>query len=354
MRRVFITMKDKSHLIKKLRDTINNSENYRVTGTFHDLQKCRNKLKECKDEEEKCKDKECEIELALKTPHILLLGLAFCDGNIADFCTEIRRDYPGIKILLLTDDVECSITWHIIDNEKEAEGFIRKDALPEELIAGLDVVMNGDEYLGGKIRIQEAPQEAPPKWFIPLKKIILNLMNEACSNEEAIEKLSFMAGYINQCRTLLITDLFDKHPQALDDDTTDEYLKMLIESLLVKGYSNWEIAGKLNMSMDTVRIYRMGLIQKLGAKNSMMFAQRHVDDLVHFTHNDIRLLRLIAAGFTSKQIAEKLYLGTEAIHSRRQELMYKSGAKNTMELIMDAFRQGLIKMEDIDFLTQKE
>jgi DNA-binding NarL/FixJ family response regulator len=327
-------MENKRRLTKKLCVAIDESGMYSVIGISHSLQ-------------------DCKKELALKVPQILLLGLAFRDGNVADFCTEIRKDYPDLKILMLTDDDDSSITWQIIE-ENGASGFIRKDALPEELIAGLDAVMNGDEYLGGRIGIQEGPPEAHPEWFISLKKEILDLMDKTYSNGEAIERLSFIAGYINQCRALLIADLFDNDPQALDDDTTDEYLKMLIESLLVKGYSNWEIAGKLKMNMDTVRIYRMGLIQKLGAKGSMRFAQRHVNELVHFTHNDIQLLRLIAAGFTSRQIADKLYLSTEAIHSRRQELIYKSGAKNTMELIMDAFRQGLIKMEDIDFLTQKE
>jgi DNA-binding NarL/FixJ family response regulator len=343
-------MENKPRLIKKLRVAIDESANYRVTGTSHSLQGCRDKLRKCKT------DPKPEV------PDILMLALAFTDGNIADFCTEIRKNYPNIKILLLTDDVECSITWHIIENEKAAEGHIRKDALPEEVRAALDAVMNGYKYLGGQIRNPEAPPEvsleaspkASPEWFMPLEKEILNLMNKAYSNGEAIEKLSFIAGYINQCRILLIADLFDNDPQDLDDDTTDEYLKILIESLLVKGYSNWEIAGRLKMSMDTIRIYRMDLIKILGARNSMMFAKRHVNELVHFTHNDIQLLRLIAAGFTSKQIADKLYLSTEAIHSRRQELIYKSGARNTMELVMDAFRQGVIKMEDIDFLLQNE
>jgi DNA-binding NarL/FixJ family response regulator len=333
MKDVCITTKSGIRVTEKLCLAIDKSKKYRVTGIFHKL-------------------KECREMLASDPPHILLLGQAFDYGNAAEFFAEIRRQYPGIKILMLTNDTECSVIRFARDNG--ASGFIREDALPEELIAGLDAVMNGNEYLGGKIGTWESPPEASPEWFIPLEKEINKLMDEAHSYEEAIEKLSFIARYINKGRPLLITNVFSDGPQDVDDEATGEYLRILIENLLVEGYSNWEIADKLNISMDTARIYRLDLIQKLGAKSSMMFAKRHENEFVKFTPRDIQLLRLIAAGFTSREIADKLFLSTEAIHSRRQDLMSKSGARNTMALIMDSLRQGLIKMEDIDFLLQND
>jgi DNA-binding NarL/FixJ family response regulator len=339
MTEVFITTDKNIRLTEKLRSAIDKSEMYFVTGVFHRLKECREKL---------------ALQTPDTLPDILLLGLALRDGNGIDFCTEIREKYPDIKILMLTNDDEYAITRRVMDNG--ASGFIRKDALPEELISGLNVVLNGGTYLGGRIGIQEnnEEQEASPEWLIALEQEILESIKKGCSSKEAIERLSLIAGSVNKCRKMLITQLLMNDPQALDADTVHKYLRILIENLLVEGYSNWEIADKLNINIDTIRVYRMDLIQKLGAKNSMMFIERRRNNIMKLTPNDMQLLRLIAAGFTSKEIANKLYLSTEAIHSRRKDLIQRSGSESTMELIIDALRQGLIKIEDIDYLTQQE
>jgi DNA-binding NarL/FixJ family response regulator len=319
--------------VGNLCSTINKSKIATVTGISHKLKECREKL-------------------TLQIPDVLLLGLALPDGNGIDFCDEIGRKYPGIKILMLTNDDEYSITKRVMDNG--ASGFILKGALPEELIAGLKAVMKGENYLGGKIGIRKKEDlPEPPEWLIPLEQEILKLIEKDCSNREIIEKLSLIAGSINRYRKLLIKELLTNDKQTLDDKTIDGYLKILIEDLLAEGYSNWEIAGKLNINIDTVRIYRMDLIQKLGVKNSMMFAKKKTGGVIKFTPREIQLLKLIAAGFTSKEIGEMLHLGVEAINTRRKDLILKSGSERTMTMVMDALRQGLIKLEDIENLTQK-
>ena len=334
MKQVYITEKN-IKLTEKLRFTINKSKIATVIGISHKL-------------------KECLEKLALQTADVILLGLALPDGNGIDFCDEIRQKYPDIKILMLTNDNEYSITKRVMDNG--ASGFISKEALPEELIAGLNAVMKGKNYLGGKIGIREKEDrtEPPPEWLIPLEQEILKSIGKDRGGKEAIERLAMVINAIKKYRKLLITQLLTDEKQTIDPDTVDEYLKALIEDLLAEGYSNWEIAGKLNISIDTVRIYRMDLIQKLGVKNSMMFAKRKTDDIIKFTPREIQLLRLIAAGFTSKEIGEKLYVGVEAINTRRKDLILKSGSGSTMAMVMDALRQGLIKLEDIDNLTQKD
>ena len=43
--------------------------------------------------------------------------------------------------------------------------------------------------------------------------------------------------------------------------------------LIVDGYTNQEIADKMFLSIETIKTYRKNLIQKLGAKNSMVLVK---------------------------------------------------------------------------------
>lgn len=333
MIKVYITDKS-SKLTDNLCSAIDKSKTAIVKGVFDRLKKCREAL-------------------AAQTPDVLLLGLALQDGNGIDFCEEVLQEYPDIKILVLTNDDEYSITKRVMDNG--AFGFIQKNALPEELIAGICAVANGKYYIGGKIGKQEDENHVDsPEWLSLLEQEIFKLMEKDNSFCETTEKLIIIVRSVEKYRKLLIMHQLINEKETLSVDTVDEYLKILIEDLLVEGYSNWEIAGKLNINIDTVRVYRMDLILKLGAKNSMMFVKKKTDDITKFTPREMQLMRLIAAGFTNKEIANKLYLAVETIKTSRRELILKSDAKSSMALIMDALRQGLIKLEDIDALLQND
>jgi DNA-binding NarL/FixJ family response regulator len=260
---------------------------------------------------------------------------------------------------MMTNDDEYSIIRRAIDNG--ASGFIRKNVLPEELIAGLNAVMDGKIYLGSKVGIRKNNAPAtPPEWLSALEQKILASIGKDCSSREAlIEKLSLLAGSVNMWRRMLIAQLLTDNEETLNKNAAEGYLRILAENLFLEGYSNWEIVDelhkivdKLNIDIDTIRIYRMDLIRKLGAKNSMMFAKKNIDDVIRLKPDDIQLIRLVAAGFTSKEIAGKLpYVGIEAIKSRRKKLILDTGSKNMLELIIDALRQGLIKLDDINYLT---
>ncbi|MDR1557770.1 MAG: response regulator transcription factor [Tannerellaceae bacterium] len=340
---IFITTGKDERLTDKLCAAIRKSKMHIVTGTFHKLGDCRERLAHN------------------KAPHILLLGLAMRDGNGMDFCAEVKEKYPGIRILMLADDDEYSIIRRAMDNG--AMGFIRKNVLPEELIAGLNAVMEGKIYLGSKIGIRknEAPEEAPGWLSAVEKEILASMRKDCCSIEVMVERLSLLAGSLDRWHKMLITQLLARNDGTTGKETTEAYLRTLSEKLFLEGYSNWEIvdelrgiADRLNIDINTVRIYRMRLIQKLGAKNSMMFAKKKTNDIIRLKPDDIQLIRLVAAGFTSKEIADKLpCVGIEAIKSRRKKLILDTGAKNMLELIIDALRQGLIKLDDIEYLHNK-
>ncbi|MEH0155737.1 LuxR C-terminal-related transcriptional regulator [Limibacter armeniacum] len=60
------------------------------------------------------------------------------------------------------------------------------------------------------------------------------------------------------------------------------------------------------------------------------------------TGRELEILDYIAKGYTSKEIAEKLFIAEETVKKHRKNILEKSGKKNITELIADFIRKGLL------------
>lgn len=158
---------------------------------------------------------DCRSALALRVPNVLLLDINLPDGNGIDFCQEIRLKYPTVKILVLTTHDEYSVAKRVLNNG--ASGYILKNALSEEVIAGIEAVMNGETFLCDEIEIMMKKQTEQSIWLTAREQELLRL--------------------------------------------------------IVDGYTNQEIADKVHLSVETIKTYRKNLILKLGAKNSMVLVK---------------------------------------------------------------------------------
>ena len=157
--------------------------------------------------------------LAFGSPDVLLLDLNLPDGDGVDFCTEIRKKYPEIKILILTSHDECSVARRVMNNG--ASGYILKNSLSEEVIAGIETVMEGKIFLCEEIDI---------------------LMKKEANNAVWLTKRE------------------------------EEILKLIVD-----GYTNQEAADKLFLALETVKSYRKNIIQKLDARNSMALVKMAIE-----------------------------------------------------------------------------
>ena len=54
----------------------------------------------------------------------------------------------------------------------------------------------------------------------------------------------------------------------------------------------------------------------------------------------MEIVRLVADGLTTAQIAEKLFTSPRTVESHRQNIMEKTGAKNTAALVKTAASRG--------------
>jgi DNA-binding CsgD family transcriptional regulator len=64
---------------------------------------------------------------------------------------------------------------------------------------------------------------------------------------------------------------------------------------------------------------------------------------IPLTGREIEVLRMIALGFTNREIAEALYLSVRTIESHRAGVQRKLGTSNRAELVRYAIDQGLVE-----------
>lgn len=183
---------DHKMLVEGLQTAVNESGTATVTGVSHTLADCR---------------KACSAN----PPDVLLLDISMPDGNGVDFCAEVHRAHPEVKILMLTSYNEYTVVNRAIASG--ASGYILKNSLSEEVVQGIEMVANGDTFFSHEIDLLLKKPSNQPIWLTAREQELLRFIVDGCTNQE--------------------------------------------------------IADNMFLSIETIKTYRKNLIQKLGAKNSM-------------------------------------------------------------------------------------
>lgn len=106
---------------------------------------------------------------------------------------------------------------------------------------------------------------------------------------------------------------------------------------LLKNASVQEIIEAVRTAMDGQLIYSKE-VQEIIAQPS----RRDLLGLTSITKREKQILKMIAEGKTSIQIAEELFLSNLTVDTHRKNMLQKFGVKNTAELIIEATRQNLL------------
>ncbi len=125
---------------------------------------------------------------------VLLLDIALSDNEYAfDIVTRLKREYPAIKIIMVTGDDTVDMVRKYLD--EGAHGYVIKDVNVSELAEGIIKVMEGKTFLSQKIQAQyleymnqefeEAEVAAPIKITLREREIIILIAQELSSKEIA-------------------------------------------------------------------------------------------------------------------------------------------------------------------------
>ncbi|MDZ7604316.1 MAG: response regulator transcription factor [Cyclobacteriaceae bacterium] len=166
---------------------------------------------------------DCMRMLRFEQPDVLLLDINLPDSSGIDLCKEIHERWPAVNIIALTSFGEYTIIRKMLDNG--ARGYLLKNAMPEEIIEGIETVMQGKIFLCHEVDLFLKRQVNHQVFLTPRETDLLRLIVEGFTNQEIAEKLFLGVETINSYRKNLLFKLNARNTAVL--------VKIAIEQKLI-------------------------------------------------------------------------------------------------------------------------
>lgn len=158
---------------------------------------------------------DCRAALAERCPDVLLLDISMPDGDGVAFCQWVVSEYPKVRVVAVTIHDEYYVIRQML--ESGVHGYVLKSAPVEELVRAIEQVWKGQRYISPAVE---------------------RIISKGNSQSVALTKPE---------RSIL------RH--------------------VCEGYSNPQIAERLNLSAETVKWYRKRLLVKLGVQNTVQLVR---------------------------------------------------------------------------------
>lgn len=168
---------------------------------------------------------ECRSALAERCPDVLLLDISMPDGDGVDFCQWVVSKYPKVRIIAVTIHDEYGIVQRMLDSG--VHGYVLKSAPIVELVSAIEQVWKGLRYVSPAL---EAILQRPGNKSVVLTKPEQDILRYLC-----------------------------------------------------EGYSNPEIAERLNLSTETIKWYRKRLLTKFGVKNTVSLVALAMKEIINYS-----------------------------------------------------------------------
>lgn len=126
-----------------------------------------------------------------------------------------------------------------------------------------------------------------------------------------------------------------------------EYMIQLgISSFLPKNIDPTELEYAINTVYEKGIYLTQEHVTTLRQLKSTKSRKPEVNKLDSPSRRELEVLKLICEEYTAKQIADELYISVRTAEGHRNNLLAKSGAKNTAGLVIYAMMHGLIDLEE--------
>jgi two-component system, NarL family, nitrate/nitrite response regulator NarL len=166
------------------------------------------------------------IAVAQETlPDVILMDINMPSCSGLDATQQIKRRVPHVHIIMLTVSDDDAHLFAAI--KSGAEGYLTKDLTPNRLYDHLDGIRRGEAPISGKLAAK--------------------ILQEFMQHDKSLEELS-----------------------DDQDDLTPREAETL--RLVAEGASNREIADKLGIAENTVKIHLRNILQKLHLQNRIQAA----------------------------------------------------------------------------------
>jgi DNA-binding NarL/FixJ family response regulator len=104
-------------------------------------------------------------------------------------------------------------------------------------------------------------------------------------------------------------------------------------------------AGKAELLLAIETLMEGNTYYSSEIANTLATELRQFDDSkVSLTQREIEVLQLVFEGLNTTEIGERIYLSPRTVETHRSNLLAKTGAKNTAQLINYGLKNGLLKL----------
>lgn len=162
----------------------------------------------------------CQTYLQHHQPDVILMDINLGDMSGIDLCKLVTEQYPAVRIIGLSSYNQLSFITKMLSNG--AMGYVLKNATKQEILAAIDTVLQGKQYLS--LEASEMMKNAPTDDLPVLTR------------REA------------------------------------EVLKLIAD-----GLTNAEMAAQLFVSPTTIDTHRKHLLEKFNARNTAILIRRAID-----------------------------------------------------------------------------
>ncbi|MDD2279528.1 MAG: response regulator transcription factor [Bacteroidales bacterium] len=157
--------------------------------------------------------KECLTLVATKDIDLVLLDINLPDGNGLDICKLITEKHPEVKVLAITTFDEYTIIRKMLENG--ASGYILKNCMPQEVVEGIETVLNGETFLCHEVDLLMKKKTDQQIFLTPRETELLKLICDGYTNPEIAEKLFLGVETINSYRKNLLFKLNARNTAVL-------------------------------------------------------------------------------------------------------------------------------------------
>jgi DNA-binding NarL/FixJ family response regulator len=195
------------------------------------------------------------------------------------------------------------------------------------IVEGLKVLMDGKCILkacvNSRIELQEVLQNTVPRILI---------MDYTLLDFDGFDDLREMKKGHPSMEIVILTNHFSRNDLV-------EFNNAGIKNILHKNLDKDELYACLDAVLRGKKYYSSLILDMVLDLNEK---KGNVDETIQLTASEIEIVRLIAEGLTTKEIACRKFISFHTVMTHRKNILRKLGVSNASELIMYAIKTGII------------
>ena len=135
-----------------------------------------------------------------------------------------------------------------------------------------------------------------------------------------------------QLSILILTNLVSK-------SEFNDLARIGIKNVIYKITDREELLAATDASLKGKKYYAEEILDMIMEQNE---SRQIPEESTHLTNSEIEVVRLIASGLTTKEIASRKNISFHTVNTHRKNIFRKMGVSNTSELIILAIKAGWI------------